>query len=301
MEIDGRLRAQPNQAVVAGDRRANENIGLTAVQNLFAREHNRIVGLLNARTTPRLTEEQKFQIARRVVIAEQQFITYNEFLPAFGVRLAPYRGYNPRVNTSLSNEFATVGYRAHSQIHGEFELEVAADRYSAAQLAQFEAQGIEVIRSEDGAEIELAIPLNVAFFNPNLLKQLVGACTAGLRPRSAVQQRRDDRQPAPQRAVPDPGRRQPRCLDGPGLAECFRGVVDLGAIDIERGATTACRRTTTCAGRTASPVRSFRRSPARRPTRSRPTELTRTARRPRQPRLHRAGRRRRQPDRSGQR
>ena len=29
--------AQPNQAVVAGDRRANENIALTAVQNLFAR------------------------------------------------------------------------------------------------------------------------------------------------------------------------------------------------------------------------------------------------------------------------
>ena len=27
----------------------------------------------------------------------------------------------------------------------------------------------------------------------------------------------------------------PQCLDGPTLPQCFRGVVDLGAIDIERG------------------------------------------------------------------
>ena len=33
--------------------------------------------------------------------------------------------------------------------------------------------------------------------------------------------------------IPVPG--NPECLDGPTLPECFRGVVDLGAIDIERG------------------------------------------------------------------
>ena len=33
--------------------------------------------------------------------------------------------------------------------------------------------------------------------------------------------------------VPVPG--NPDCLDGPTLPACFRGVVDLGAIDIERG------------------------------------------------------------------
>jgi hypothetical protein len=31
-----------------------------------------------------LTEEQKFQIARRVVIATQQWITYAQFLPSAG-------------------------------------------------------------------------------------------------------------------------------------------------------------------------------------------------------------------------
>ena len=57
--------------------RANENIALTATHTLFAREHNRIVDALPAA----LAEERKFQIARRVVSAEQQYITYSEFLP----------------------------------------------------------------------------------------------------------------------------------------------------------------------------------------------------------------------------
>jgi Animal haem peroxidase len=63
MELTGALRGRPERAVVAGDIRANENIALTAVHTLFAREHNRIVALL-----PRtLSAEQRFQIARRVV------------------------------------------------------------------------------------------------------------------------------------------------------------------------------------------------------------------------------------------
>ena len=229
MAIDGRLLANPNSASVAGDVRASENIGLNATHTLFAREHNRIVSLLPSS----LSEEDKFQIARRVVIAEQQFVTYNEWLPAMGINLPGYTGYKSNVNATLTNEFATVGYRAHSMIHGEFELEADADRYTQAQLDAFEAQGIEV--AVNGDELELAIPLNVAFFNPTLVPQLgLGPMLQGIG--LEAQYKNDEQIDNQLRSVlfQVPVSGNPECLDGPGLPECFRGVADLGAIDIER-------------------------------------------------------------------
>src|SRR5215468_3589325 len=63
MDLMGPLAAFPSKAAVAGDVRANENVVLTAIQTLFAREHNRIVAALPSS----LSAEQRFQIARRVV------------------------------------------------------------------------------------------------------------------------------------------------------------------------------------------------------------------------------------------
>ncbi|WP_345021228.1 peroxidase family protein [Actinomadura keratinilytica] len=168
MELGGRLVSDPASAVVAGDMRANENILITAVQTLFAREHNRIVGLL----PKSMPDEQKFQIARRVVIAEMQYITYNEFLPAMGVRLAPYTGYNPRINATLSTEFASVGFRVHSMIHGDVVLETDAARYSDADLDVFRDEGLMPTLSEDGKKITLTVVLNRAMHNPALMKRL---------------------------------------------------------------------------------------------------------------------------------
>lgn len=230
MDIDGRLRANPNRAAVAGDVRANENIALTATHTLFAREHNRIVSMLPSS----LSQEDKFQIARRVVIAEQQYVTYNEFLPAMGINLPAYGGYRSNVNTSLSNEFATVGYRAHSQIHGEIEMITDVGRYSQAQLDAFEAQGIEVV--VDGDVVELAVPLNVAFFNPDLVESLqLGPLLQGVG--LEAQYKNDEQIDNQLRSVlfQIPVSGNPECLDGTGLPECFDGVIDLGAIDIERG------------------------------------------------------------------
>src|SRR5712691_1158299 len=90
MDLMGPLTGRPNKAVVAGDVRANENLALTSMHTLFAREHNRIV----ARLPERLPAELKFEIARRVVGAELHYITYTQFLPSLGVRLEPYRGYD---------------------------------------------------------------------------------------------------------------------------------------------------------------------------------------------------------------
>jgi hypothetical protein len=230
MDIDGRLRAQPQRAAVAGDVRANENIALQGTHTLFAREHNRIVGLLPSS----LTEQEKFEIARRVVIAEQQYITYNEFLPALGVRLPAYAGYKPSVDTTLSNEFATVGYRAHSMIHGEIEAVTDADRYSAAQRAALEALGIELV--PEGDELEVIIPLNVGFFNPDLVELLeLGPLmqALGLEPQYKNDEQIDNQLRSVLFEIPVSG--NPECLDGEGLPQCFQNVVDLGAIDIERG------------------------------------------------------------------
>ncbi len=230
MAVGGRLLANPNKAAVAGDVRANENMALTATHTLFAREHNRIVSMLPST----LSNEDKFQIARRIVIAEQQYVTYHEFLPAMGVSLPFYTGYQSGVNANLSNEFAAVGYRAHSQIHGEFEIEAAASRYTSAQLDAFRAQGIGV--ESAGSDLTLVVPLNVAFFNPDLVPAIqLGPLLHGIGDESQYNndEEIDDALRSVLFQIPVPG--NPGCFDDPSLPDCFTGVVDLGAIDVARG------------------------------------------------------------------
>lgn len=106
---------------VAGDVRANEQVGLTAMHTLFVREHNRLADEIAA-ANPDLTDEEIYQQARAIVIAEIQAITYNEFLPALlgPDAIAPYQGYDPTVDPSIANEFATAAYRfGHSMLSGE--------------------------------------------------------------------------------------------------------------------------------------------------------------------------------------
>lgn len=108
---------------VAGDVRANEQVGLTAMHTLFLREHNRLADEIAA-TNPELTDEEIYQQARAIVIAEIQAITYNEFLPALlgPDAIAPYQGYDPTVDPSIANEFATAAYRfGHSMLSGEVQ------------------------------------------------------------------------------------------------------------------------------------------------------------------------------------
>jgi peroxidase len=99
---------------IAGDVRANEQNGLTALHTLFMREHNRI-----ARAFRALGDEQAYQIARAIVGAEIQHITYNEFLPVLlgPNALSRYSGYKPEVNPSINNLFSTACYRfGHSML-----------------------------------------------------------------------------------------------------------------------------------------------------------------------------------------
>jgi len=229
MDTAGRLLATPNNAMVAGDVRANENMALTATHTLFAREHNRIVSLLPST----LSDEDKFQIARRVVIAEEQYVTYQEWLPSMGVALPRYAGYNPNVNPTLSNEFATVGYRAHTQIHGDgLEIETNTSRYSQADLNAFEAGGMDV--TVDGADVSIDVPLGVEFFNSDMFHRLqVGPVLASL---SEIQYNNDEEIDNQLRSTlfDVPSTSDSTCLNGPTMPNCFSVINDLGAIDIQR-------------------------------------------------------------------
>lgn len=197
-------------------------MGETAVQTLFLREHNRLVNLL----PDTLPEEVKFAIARRVVGATQQVITYEEFLPAFGIELVPYSGYDPTVDPSLTNEFATVGYRAHSMIHGEFEMAADLDNYTESDLAEIEAQGVEV--TIDGDEVEFAVPLNIAFGRPQLLQQIgLDAVLLGLASEAqyANDEMIDDQLRSVLFQIPSPNAENPAaCLDGGDLPDCYSVV-----------------------------------------------------------------------------
>lgn len=216
--MDDATGAMGERAAVAGEFRGNENIGLLATHTLLAREHNRIV----ARLPGWLSEEQKFQIARRVVSATQQYITYEEFLPAMGVRLAPYRGYDPTVNASLGNEFATVGYRAHSMVRGDFTVDAAANRYPAARLDAWRAAGIGV--TVRGDRVRIVVPPALALFNPDLVEGLqLGPLLAGIG--SHVQAANDEQ-------VDDIVRSAQLTLC---QAQCATATFDITAIDVQRG------------------------------------------------------------------
>ena len=136
---------------LAGDIRANEQIGLTSMHTLFMREHNFQADKIRA-ANPAFTDEQIYQRARAIVGAELQAITYREFLPLLlgPGALPPYQGYDPSVNASISNVFATAAYRVgHTMLSGTI-LRLGSDNQEAP---------------------EGNIPLLAAFFRPAEIEQ----------------------------------------------------------------------------------------------------------------------------------
>ncbi|MEM7263645.1 MAG: peroxidase family protein, partial [Planctomycetota bacterium] len=103
---------------LAGDIRANEQVGLIVLHTLFVREHNRLARELADRN-PGMSGEDIYQRARSIVAGEMQVITYREYLPELMGRRAldPYRGYDPDVDAGIRNIFSTACYRyGHSAL-----------------------------------------------------------------------------------------------------------------------------------------------------------------------------------------
>ena len=92
------------------------------IHTIFLREHNHLFDKLR-RVNPHWDGDTLFQVVRKMVIAELQHITYNEFLPRligwdavnqYGLQLLQighFNGYNPSCHPAIKNEFAAAAYR----------------------------------------------------------------------------------------------------------------------------------------------------------------------------------------------
>jgi hypothetical protein len=102
---------------VSGDLRANEQPTLIAMHTLFHREHNRRAELLDI-AHPGWTDEEIYQRARKEVGALIAHITYNEYLPALGLDIGPYAGYDDDIYPNVMNSFSSAAFRiGHTQIN----------------------------------------------------------------------------------------------------------------------------------------------------------------------------------------
>lgn len=128
--------------VLAGEVRAAENVALTSMHTLFAREHNLWVDRL-ARQDPSMSSDELYDAARIINEAEIQAITYNEFLPLLlgEDAITDYAGYNPDINPGISVEFATAAFRfGHSLLSSSIQrLDRDGDNIAAGDLSLSEA------------------------------------------------------------------------------------------------------------------------------------------------------------------
>ena len=130
---------------LAGDVRANEQVGLTTMHTLFVREHNYWARLIQ-KQQPYLDDDGIYYRARAIVGAEIQIITYRDFIPRLLGRnaLLPYAGYNPILDPGIENAFSTAAYRVGHTMLSPVLLRLDANNQSIGDL-----------------------PLRDAFFNPS--------------------------------------------------------------------------------------------------------------------------------------
>lgn len=126
---------------IAGDHRANENVGLTAIHTVWHREHNYQAEQI-AVAHPEWSAEQVFQAAKVIVEAEYQRVVFDEFSSAMSGDLPGehgFSGYDPSINPGISEEFASAVYRVgHSMINETLAyVDAAGDHQEISLIGAF--------------------------------------------------------------------------------------------------------------------------------------------------------------------
>lgn len=126
LELDAKGNLPRNQDgfFVAGDARVNENPLLASFHTVFAREHNRLADEI-ASKHPDWTDQQIFEAARCINVAQIQSITSNEFLPMLlgDDAIGSYEGHQEGLDIEMSNAFTTSAFRfGHTMVSDELKL-----------------------------------------------------------------------------------------------------------------------------------------------------------------------------------
>jgi len=126
--------------LVAGDGRTNENIGLTAIHDVFHAEHNRVLidikamieggvdshgvtHLARADMAGQWTGEMYFQAAKLVTEMQYQHIVFGEFVRKFSPNITAFGAYDATIDPAVTAEFAHAVYRfGHSMLTDQVDL-----------------------------------------------------------------------------------------------------------------------------------------------------------------------------------
>eukprot|EP00956_Cyclotella_meneghiniana_P045242 scaffold360394_cov60-Cyclotella_meneghiniana.AAC.1 len=132
---------------LAGDTRANENVGLLVSHTLWMREHNHWADQLQ-KSDPKLSGDDIFSMARVIVQAEMQKIVYDEFLPALlgNDAIPPYRGFDPNVDPRVENIVSSCALRiGHTMVGPSLLLDYGKGNHEEISIATWFAP-IEIER-----------------------------------------------------------------------------------------------------------------------------------------------------------
>ena len=183
----------------AGDVRALEMPGLATMHTLFVREHNRLCDLIKAEE-PNWTDEDLYQNARRILVAEYQSVIYGGYLPVVlgeknmdGLTLSSQgSSYDKNVNPGMTNEFGTAAYRfGHSMIQGIIQMfatnnaglvdqyELSENFFNTENYHRNSGEGMEQILMGLVSQAALAMDKEVTTEVTNLLFPEEGASFGG--------------------------------------------------------------------------------------------------------------------------